>query len=119
MKSNTTRELTIMVTTLSRDNQYSVCTLVSLAFIRPAGQRSHLSINLDRAKVQTKNEDKAYEANGPAREIISPVLYQDLKCYYVRGNGHRVVSPVVPGQGESERVVHKAAESIRKTQTLR
>lgn len=69
-----------------------------------------LAICLDRSDVDTDQNDPKYQAEGPSREVVRPVLQNQLQSNQVGGSGHGVIEPVIPRKGEAEGIVDKAAK---------
>lgn len=73
-----------------------------------------LTVGADGKDVDGDEGDEKDEAEGPAGEVVGPVLQDELQGDQVGGGGDGIVEPVVPGEGEAKGIVDEAAGPRRK-----
>lgn len=68
---------------------------------------TYLAINSHSNDVRRDQQHPEDQAQRPTGEIVRPILQDQLQCHQVRGHGHRIIGPVVPSQGETERIINE------------
>lgn len=79
---------------------------------KAASKCAYLAVGSDGNKVQCNHEKQENETDGPAGEVVCPVLQKQLKGNQIGGCRNSVVEPVIPGQSEAKRVIDKATRCV-------
>jgi hypothetical protein len=76
------------------------------------GERAYLTICPNGDDVDTNEHEPEDEAQGPAWEVVCPILQDQLQSHQVRGGGNGVIEPIIPRQCETKGIIDESSTGV-------